>query len=51
MIRMNGVDTIMGAPGNVCQDKGGTWSSYKKLFPVPLSELKADPNLTQNVGY
>lgn len=31
--------------------KGGTWSSYKALYPIPVSEILVNPALTQNVGY
>lgn len=51
MIRMGYADSIMGVPGNVCQSKGGTWSSDWKLFPISQSEIIRDPNLTQNKGY
>jgi hypothetical protein len=27
------------------------WQPYCQLYPIPLSELKVDPNLTQNPGY
>jgi len=27
------------------------WQSYQQLFPIPFSELQADPNLIQNPGY
>jgi hypothetical protein len=33
--------------------KGGTWNSngYQELYPIPLSDIKADPKLTQNPNY
>jgi len=31
--------------------KGGTWSSYKALFPILNDDIKADPSLVQNPGY
>jgi hypothetical protein len=31
--------------------KGGTWSSFKALYPIPQSELNANPSLVQNPGY
>jgi len=32
--------------------KGGTWSEYKKLFPIPQSEIDLNPNLKpNNPGY
>jgi starch-binding outer membrane protein, SusD/RagB family len=51
MIRLGYVNSIMGAPGNVCQYKTGTWSLKDTLFPIPQSEIFLDHNLTQNVGY
>jgi len=27
------------------------WQGYQKLYPIPLTELQSDPNLTQNDGY
>jgi hypothetical protein len=30
---------------------GGAWSSYKALYPIPLSEIKATSKLVQNPGY
>jgi starch-binding outer membrane protein, SusD/RagB family len=44
------VDSVMGT-GGVCAAKGGTWSTNWQWYPVPLSELQADPNLVQNSGY
>ncbi|HEY4063741.1 MAG TPA: RagB/SusD family nutrient uptake outer membrane protein [Puia sp.] len=51
MIRTGNVNAIMGAPGNVCQAKGGSWNSNWQLFPIPQTEINNDPNLTQNTGY
>ncbi len=31
--------------------KGGTWETTDKLYPIPLTELRVDPNLIQNPGY
>lgn len=30
---------------------GGAWNATKQLWPVPLSEIKNNPNLKQNEGY
>jgi len=49
--RTKAIDTVMGAPGNVCQAKGGTWKSDWQLYPIPLSEIQMDKHLTQNDGY
>jgi hypothetical protein len=51
LIRTGSVDTVLGSPGNVCQSKGGTWSSNSKLYPISQTELTNDPNLTQNPAY
>jgi len=47
-------NTVLGSPGNVCQYKGGTWNIttyYQLLWPIPRTDISADPNLTQNPGY
>ncbi len=31
--------------------KGANWHTYDQLWPIPLSELQVNPNLTQNAGY
>lgn len=31
--------------------KGGSWASYKELYPIPNSEILLNGNLTQNKGY
>lgn len=31
--------------------KGGTWSEYKSLYPIPVSEIQNNSKLTQNTGY
>lgn len=51
LIRTGSVDSVMGSPGNVCNSKGGNWSSYWELYPILISELLFDPNLTQTPGY
>jgi len=51
--RTNTIGQVMGAPGNVYTAKGatGAWDATKQLFPIPLTEITNDPNLTQNQGY
>jgi hypothetical protein len=51
LIRMGAVDSVMGAPGNVCISKGGIWNVNDVLYPVPEVEINSDPKLTQNPGY
>jgi starch-binding outer membrane protein, SusD/RagB family len=46
--RTGDIDHVMEA---VAPLKGGTWSPYKALFPLPLEEIQKDQNLTQNTGY
>jgi hypothetical protein len=49
--RANDLNSVMGAPGNICAGKGGIWNPDWALMPLPLSELQINPNLTQNPGY
>jgi len=51
LTRTNNLNTVLGAPGNVCQAKGGTWNPDWALLPIALSELQINPLLTQNPGY
>ena len=51
LIRTKKINSVMGIPGNVCQMKGGIWSSNWQLFPIPQSEINVDVKLTQNEGY
>jgi hypothetical protein len=51
LIRSGTVNSVMGSPGNVCQEKRGTWSPDWQLYPISLYELQHDPNLVQNAGY
>jgi len=34
-----------------CQAKGGSWSNNWALYPIPISEIAANPLLSQNAGY
>ena len=51
IIRMDSANIVLGSPGNICQQKGGAWSSNSELYPIPQIEITADPNLSQNTGY
>ncbi len=44
------IDAVMGTGGG-CLSKGGVWSSFKQLYPLPLFDLQSDLNLSQNNGY
>lgn len=48
--RLNKIDEVM---AQISGDKGTTWSSYKSLFPIPVSDIQRNPNLRgqQNPGY
>jgi hypothetical protein len=46
--RTGGLDAVM---GTVTAAKGGTWASYKALFPVAESEMLANPNIAPTPGY
>ena len=46
--RTGAIDSIMKA---VAPHKGSTWQSYESLLPVPASEIRLNPHLTQNPGY
>jgi hypothetical protein len=46
--RMNKIDDVM---SEVSPEKGGSWESYKKVWPIPMDEIKKDSNLSQNEGY
>lgn len=35
----------------VCPLKGGVWSPYKQLLPVPVREIRLNDNIFQNDGY
>ena len=50
MIRTGNVNNIMSV---VTPQKGGVWSNdgHQALYPIPISEIQADHNLTQNAGY
>jgi hypothetical protein len=44
-------DTINSVMTIVTPQKGGTWQSTAQFFPIPFTEIQADPKLTQNPGY
>ncbi len=43
--RTGKIDSVMMA------EKPATWKSTAALYPIPLSDIQRDPNLTQNPGY
>ncbi len=46
--RTNSIDAVMTSASVL---KGGSWNSFKSLYPIPLTELTANPNIVQNTGY
>jgi hypothetical protein len=46
--RTNTVDAVMNIETPL---KGNTWQTTDKLYPIPISELIVNPNLTQTPGY
>jgi starch-binding outer membrane protein, SusD/RagB family len=46
--RTGQLDAVMAV---VAPQKGGSWSPFKALIPVPQSEILLNRNLTQNPGY
>lgn len=48
MRRSGYLDDLMIAAEKV---KGGNWSSYDKLYPIPFQEIQYNPQLSQNPGY
>jgi len=46
--RLGWIDNIM---PQACVQKGGQWIAYKQLLPIPVGDLRLNPNLTQNPGY
>lgn len=51
--RTGNINSVMGAPGNSCINKGGKWNPNSALYPIPLLEIQRNPNLVghQNPGY
>ena len=48
--RTGNVDAVMSV-ATPQKANGNPWQSYQQLYPLPLSDLKLDPNLIQNTGY
>ena len=46
--RLGLIDNIM---NTVATQKGGSWQSYEQWYPIPISEIRIDPALSQNSGY
>jgi hypothetical protein len=46
--RTNKLDAVMSV---VTPQKGGTWSSFEQLMPIPPDDIRAGANLKQNPGY
>lgn len=48
---MKRTEVIDGVMTNISPMKGGTWSHYKQLFPLPINDLTLNPKLDPNPGY
>jgi hypothetical protein len=46
--RTGALDNVMGV---AAPQKGGSWSTWKQYWPIPKSDILANPNLTQTPGY
>jgi len=46
--RTGNIDAVMSV---IAPLKGGSWASYKALYPIPVADLLRGINLTQNSGY
>lgn len=46
--RTGAIDAVMNV---AALQKGGTWSSFKQIWPIPPADIVANPNLTQAPGY
>jgi len=46
--RTGSIDSVMTV---VCPLKGAAWTTNARLWPIPLSEIQSDNQLTQNPGY
>ncbi|WP_205514195.1 RagB/SusD family nutrient uptake outer membrane protein [Longitalea arenae] len=48
--RTNNVDAVMETTTPI-KSNGAPWQSYQQLYPIPVSDIQANKNLTQNPGY
>lgn len=48
--RTSSVDAVMQIETPV-KANGSNWKSYQQLYPLPLLDIRENPNLTQNPGY
>jgi starch-binding outer membrane protein, SusD/RagB family len=46
--RTGNIDAVMTV---VAPQKGGAWNSLKQVWPIPVTDITANPNLTQTPGY
>lgn len=46
--RTGTIDAVMNI---VAPQKGGVWNSQKQIWPIPVNDITANPNLTQAPGY
>jgi starch-binding outer membrane protein, SusD/RagB family len=46
--RTGTIDAVMNV---IVAQKGGTWASFKQLWPISATDIIGNPNLVQNPGY
>jgi len=46
--RTGAIDGVMNV---IAPQKGGSWSSYKQLWPIPPNDIILNPHITPNPGY
>jgi hypothetical protein len=46
--RTGNIDAVMTV---AAPQKGGAWTSLKQVWPIPVTDITANPNLTQTPGY
>jgi hypothetical protein len=49
--RTNSVDHVMSIVAPLKEGGGANWSGYKKIWPLPETEILKNKNLSQNQGY
>jgi hypothetical protein len=48
--RTGNIDAVMNVVTPL-KASGAIWQSYQQLYPIPVGDVLASPNLTQNIGY
>jgi hypothetical protein len=48
--RTGNIDVVMNLV-TPSKANGAPWQTYQQLYPIPVSDILAAPNLKQNLGY